>query len=266
MNPLVVPTLIAAAALFWLGRKCEQRLTTRTSRRAFIFGALLLAVPGMVFFAYYTKLLGEPICLYRFRALKGTELTVAGLGLLAGFIHGARLKHPLWAKQLRGFTVPAILGVMVLAPFAKPLIRPLNRTLLADRWQDDVCLQSTPSTCGPASAATIARSLGRSVTEAELARDSLTYGGGTENWYLARALRDRGFQVDLISIAPDAGSFPTSAIAGVKLPQGTGHFIAMIGRDAANYIYGDPLTGKSVATFDQLKTTYEFTGFFLVMK
>src|SRR6478609_1444846 len=180
MNHLLWPTLLLAAALFWLGITAARKLTSSGHRLGFLIAATTLAVPGILFAAYYTKLLGEPIWLYRFRVLPGTELTAAGVGLLAGFVHQARHKYPFWKKQLRTYTVPAILAVVVFAPYAKPLIRPLNRSLLTEQWKDGVCLQSTPSTCGPASAATILKSLRREVTEAELAHDSLTYAGGTE--------------------------------------------------------------------------------------
>lgn len=266
MNHLIWPTLLLTTLLFWLGMVAEKRLTSSSRRLFFLLGSLALAAPGFLFAAYYTKLLGEPIWLYRFRAVPGTELTASGLGLLAGFFHQARHKSTLLKKQFRTWTVPAILVVVTVAPYFKPLIRPLDRSQLTEQWKDGVCLQSTPSTCGPASAATIAKSLGKDVTEAELALESFTYAGGTENWYLVRALRKRGFEVEFNPTAIDAPEFPTPAIAGVKLPQGTGHFIALIGKENSNYVGNDPLTGRFTATFAELKSNYQFTGFFLVIK
>lgn len=266
MNHMLWPTLLMAALLFWIGIKVEQRIAAALNRILFVISAAVLAIPGALFAAYYTKLLGEPIWLYEFRALPGAELTAAGTGLLAGFVHQARHKHPLMKRQLRAFTVPAIFAVVLAAPYAKPLLRPLDKSLLQENWKNGVCLQSTPSTCGPASAATLVRSLGKNGTEAELANESLTYAGGTENWYLVRALRKRGFKPELKLVAPDGLEFPTPAIAGVKLPQGTGHFIALISTDGTNYLGSDPLTGRFTATLTELKSDYRFTGFFLVIK
>jgi hypothetical protein len=266
MNHLLWPTALLAAALFWLGTRVETKLTTPVPRLGFIVIAIVLALPGLLFAAYYTKLLGEPIWLYRFRALRGTELSAAGVGLLAGFLHQVRHKHPQLRKQLRAATVPFILAVIIGAPYVKPLLRPLNHRQLTDRWQDDVCLQSTPSTCGPASAATILKSLGREGTEAELAQESLTYVGGTENWYLARALRRRGVEAEFKFISPDNQSLPTPAIVGVKLPNGSGHFIALSQHDGTNYIGGDPLTGRFSAARTELQSTYQLTGFFLIIR
>ena len=96
-----------------------------------------------------------------------------------------------------------------------------------------------------------------------MAHDSLTYAGGTENWYLARALRKRGFTVEFILADPNVQVFPTPAIAGVKLPQGTGHFIALISSAGTNYVGSDPLTGKFFTSLTELNVDYQFTGFFL---
>ena len=266
MNHLVWPTALLAGMLFWIGSRVEPKLVSRPQRIGFITFAIGIALPGLLFAAYYTRLFGEPIWLYRFRAAPATELTAAGVGLIAGLIHEARQKYGLLRKQLRSLTVPAILAVIIGAPYVKPLIRPLKRNQLSEQWQEGVCLQSTPSTCGPASAATIASSLGKRVTEAELVRDSFTYAGGTENWYLVRALRKRGFEVEFKPTPADAAAFPTSAIAGVKLPQGTGHFIALLNQAGSNYIGSDPLTGRFETTLEEMKANYEFTGFFLVIR
>jgi len=263
MNHMFWPTFFFAVLFFLAGMNAERRFSTNLSRKLFLLLAGIAALPGVLFASYYTKLLGEPIWLYRFRAMPGSELTAAGVGLIAGFTHQVRHKHPWMKRQLRNFTVPAILAVVIGAPYVKPVIRPLNTKQLRENWEDGVCIQSTPSTCGPASAATIARALGRPVTEAELARESLSYAGGTENWYLARALRRRGFAVDFCFYEPDAGSLPTPTIAGVKLPQGTGHFIALLTYDGTNYVCNDPLTGRFQATHAELTGGYRFTGFFL---
>lgn len=266
MNPLFWPTALLATMLFVLGARAEALLTVRAQRLTFLAGAAVLAVPGLIFAAYYTKLLGEPIWLYRFRAIRGTELSAAGVGLIAGFLHHLRHKHPALRRQLRTLTLPAILAILLGAPYLKPLLRPLNPARLGEQWKDGACLQTTPSTCGPASAATILRALGREGTEAELARDSLTYAGGTENWYLARALRQRGVDVTFQFVAPDSPHFPTPAIAGVKLPQGSGHFIALVRQVGTNYLGSDPLTGAFHSPLTGLQSSYRFTGFFLILR
>lgn len=266
MNQMLWPTLLIAVLLFWIGMQMEQKIIVSPSRILFIFAAIALAIPGILFAGYYTKLLGEPIWFYEFRTVPNTELAAAAVGLLAGFIHQARHKHPQMKRQLSAVTIPAIVAVVLAIPYLKPIIRPLDKSQLHEHLEEGVCIQSAASTCGPASAATLVRALGKNATEAELAQESLTSASGTENWYLARALNKRGFQTKFKRIAPDFPHFPTPAIAGVKLDQGAGHFIALLGYDGTNYIASDPLTGRFVTTLSQLKSDYHFTGFFLVIK
>src|SRR4051794_1354270 len=212
MNHMLWPTALFAALLFWLGFRAEREILAPLYRAAFVLGAVILALPAILFVAYYTGVLGEPIWLYEFRARPCTELAAGGIGLVAGFLQRVRHKHPVMKRQVRTFTIPAFLVAIVVTPYLKPILRPLDPSRLHEAWKGGICLQSTGATCGPASAATIVRALGGNATEAELARDSFTYAGGTENWYLVRALRKRGFHPELERVAPEAGRFPTPSI------------------------------------------------------
>lgn len=266
MNHLFWPTAVIAIILFWVGMQTEQRLANRSARIAFLLIASIVAIPGFLFAFYYTKLLGEPIWYYEFRATRFTELTAAGAGLLAGYVHQLRKSVPRLKRQLRTFTLPILFTLIIAVPYLKPVLRPLRKDQLSEQWQGRVCMQSTPATCGPASAATILAMLGVNISEAELAHESLTYAGGTENWYLVRALRKRGRQASYHKVDPDEPTFPTPSIAGVQLQHGTGHFTALIGREGTNYIVGDPLTGETTSSLATFRSQYTFTGFFLSIK
>ena len=266
MNPMFWPTTVLAVLLFWIGTKAEQRIISPWIRNVFLLVAAVIAVPGFLFVFYYSKLLGQPPWFCEFRSWPYTELAGGGVGLLLGFVHQFRHKSPVLRRQLRLATVPVILAVVLTVPFVKPLVRPLDTQQLQERWQEGVCIQSTPSTCGPASAATILRSLGKDVTEAELARECFTYAGGTENWYLARSLRKRGCTAEFRRLTPDTNELPVPAIAGVKLREGAGHFIALLSRDGTNYLGSDPLTGKFTASLAELRSEYLFTGSFIAIK
>src|SRR5260370_33026524 len=65
------------------------------------------------------------------------------------------------------------------------------------------CLQTTYSTCGPASSASLLQAFGQDASEQQLARESFTSKGGTEIWYLARAFRRRGFRTNFVIQSPD---------------------------------------------------------------
>lgn len=257
-NWLLIPVLVMAAALFVLGVVLERRRVPGA-----VWAALLAALPGLVFVVFYLHLFDQAAWFYHFRALPYTELTAAGVGLLAGYVYS--WFEPDTAGQRAAFfsIVLLLLGV----PYLKPILVPLDLATLQDRWNGDVCLQSTLSTCGPASAATILRRLGLHVTERELARECFTYRGGTENWYLIRALRRRGLSARA-TVRGSSDPVPAPAIAGVVLrgsaiTSGAGHFIAILERSGSRITIADPLRGLEILDVAALARRYKLTGFFL---
>ena len=220
--------------------------------------ACLAALPGATFTLYYTHLLPEHAWYYEFRSWPGTEFLVAftgaACGVIASFLPGAGRFLPLLAAA--GFSV---------IPFLKPIVSLVSTGTFRDRWDGDVCLQSTPSTCGAASTASVLRAFHISATEAEIAVDAYSYSHGTEAWYLARAARARGLQAafDFTSgFKPERG---LPAVVGVRI--GTlGHFIAVLGMENGKYITGDPLRGRELLSRAELEQRYKFTGFHLRIK
>lgn len=268
MNPFFWPTLALAVILFWLGQRLFERTRNRTARAALWILAVGAALPGFVFAIYYTKLLGEPLWLYRFRAIPGSELSAAGLGLLTGFLQASRSHSQRFKRLTSAVGIPVILGFVLCAPYLKPLLRPLLLTNSPNDLSEGVCRQSTPSTCGPASAVTLAHRTGIELNEHDLARASFTSAGGTENWYLVRALRARGLQPEFMRLEANPASLPSPAIAGVKLKYatGTGHFIPILGETNGQYQIGDPMRGLETMTLQRLCELYDFTGFFILIK
>ena len=127
-------------------------------------------------------------------------------------------------------------------------------------------MQSTFSTCGPSSAATLLKAFGQAASEKQLASECLTSRGGTEIWYIARAFERRGFHTQVLIQPWDSLSPPSPAIAGVVLPGGAGHFIAIMSETSEDVTIGDPMKGKLVVRRADLKSYYRFTGFFLVIQ
>jgi hypothetical protein len=226
---------------------------------------LLAALPGAVFVAYYFKVLGEPIWLYEFRSLPGSELAAAGAGFLAGCLHG-RFSTSARFRTIVGNRLFAILLFFgLIGPYVKPLLLPPRWSQFEDRWSDGVCLQTSESSCGPACAATLLRQLGQPASEKEIARESYTSRHGTENWYLARALRRHGAPVQFILQTDASQPWPCPAIAGVRLGE-SGHFITILRCQGDKYVIGDPLGGQHAQSQADWRNVYQFTGFCLVFK
>jgi hypothetical protein len=189
MNWLIIPTLILALLLFFVGLRTMQQFTSAKARALLVALFLILGLPGVLFSLYYLHGLDDVVWFYAFRSLPFTELTAAGAGLFAGAL-AELLKRTKLAS--RAFLL-ALLTLGIIAPYLKPLIAPVPSHHFSEKWQDNVCLQSTASSCGAASAATLFRSFGVSLSEHAIAKECFTYLGGTENWYIARAFQRRGY-------------------------------------------------------------------------
>lgn len=206
----------------------------------------------MLFAAYYLHFFDSWAWFYNFRAAPYSELAASGLGLGAGTIHRWIGGKPL---------APAVLFAVLFVPYAKPLLSPVDLTKLSAEKTGEACLQSTPSTCGPASAASLLRTFGIQASERELAEEAMTSRSGTEVWHLARALRRRG----IASTAITDGAIHAPAIAGVLLRGNSGHFIAVMSVNSETVTIMDPMHGVSTLTHAELTKRYRFTGFFLVL-
>lgn len=254
MNPnwLGILSAILALVAFCVVYRGVRKWSVRR-RILFALAACIAALPGASLAVYYAHVIPETSWYYQFRSIAGTELLIVWIGVAGGLI----------ATLLpRVLLIVPLLGVVAFsaAPILKPFINPIPKDAWQNTWDGEVCLQSTSSTCGAASTATILKHFGVEVTEAELAAEAHSYGGGTEAWYLARAARSRGFDVDF-KFTP---GFPTEnglpAVVGVRLGS-IGHFIPIIGLEGNRYRVGDPLRGQERLSREELLERYEFTGF-----
>ena len=261
MNPLFFPVVALAALLFYAGNKAGLRATTARERLPWAIAGTVCAVPAVLFATYYFHWFDDAAWFYRFRSAPWTELTAAGAGLLAGLLYA-------WLAVIGRawrIAVPALLLAGLFVPYMKAVVAPLDAAMLTDHCRDGVCLQSTASTCGPASAASILRLFNIEETERTLAREAFTTSGGTENWYLARALRRRGFPVEYVIIERPVTRLPYPSVAGVRLPGGAGHFIAVLAETGDAYVIGEPMRGRLSVPKARLRDAYDFTGFFMVV-
>jgi hypothetical protein len=266
----MVTALIATLAVFLAtgaaGAIARARLHRPTVRGIALVAGLLLALPCASFAAYYLHWWDEPILLYRFRALPGSELAAGLSGLLAGW-WAHLLAHDHRRAVRMATLLLAVFPLLLVIPYLKPLLSPLDLEHLGDHWQDGICLQTSGSTCGPSCAATLLKAQGRLVSERSMAEAARTTASGTECWYLIRAMRQEGMDVSLITTEANPPRLPWPAIAGTRIGEraGVGHFITVLGETAKGYVIGDPLRGRLELAREEIGTTRWFTGFFITV-
>ncbi|HET6930569.1 MAG TPA: cysteine peptidase family C39 domain-containing protein [Candidatus Acidoferrum sp.] len=259
---LVVTTVILLGiGLFWVGGKLWNGFQSRVARVVLLLVSCVLALPGVLYTLYYSHLFDRATWFYNLRIFPFSELFACGLGLLAGIIFA----HLDLDSTVQKCAIPVGLAIFLSVPYLKPLLDPVDLESLKTNCAGEVCLQSTPSTCGPNSVATILKLLGDAVSERQIAQEAFTSHSGTEIWYLARVLQHRGFSTKVIQQVPSELNPPVPSVAGVVLPGGVGHFIAVTRRDGDRFVLADPLKGKIEVQHSDLAATYHFTGFFLAV-
>ena len=234
-------------------RLLHSQRNTRKIGAAFLLG--ILAIPAALYSVYYLHILPEKEWFYTLRSYPASDFLVIFQGAAAGAF------ATLLPRKLLILPLFCTLA-LALAPSIKPLLNQLPPEALEEKWEDGVCLQSTSSTCGPASIATILKHLGTNASEREIASYAHTSGSGTEAWYLARYVRKRGLEPTFVfgeNFIPD-GKFP--AVVGVKV-SGYGHFIAVLEVSDKLVTFADPLSGRHTLPLEQFLVRFEFTGFHL---
>ncbi len=263
MNPIFIPTLLLAIIIFI----ATWKVVRRQSATLVCVVGLLAAVPAVLFAVYYLKVLGEAKWFYTFRSWPFTELSAAGVGVVAGWLQFQREQNSWIKRTFSVFFIPGLMVLGVTVPYAKQILMPADLEAYSDTWSNGVCLQSSESSCGPASVATLLRASGQSVTEKQIAQESFTTKRGTENWYLLRTIQRHGADAHFFVTLAGMENIQYPAIAGVILKGcgGAGHFIAILGEDNGKLIIGDPLVGRREIPRKMLSEIYAFTGFYIVI-
>lgn len=256
MNPLGAISVVASMAAFAFA---QSRLGGRSFRTRAIALIVLgpLSIPSMLFAVYYLHLLPDQAWFYTLRSWMGTEFLVVFLGAAGGAAAALLPRFLTILPLFVSFTLAVI-------PYLKPLMMPLPDDAFHEQWEGDACLQSTASTCGPASTATILKSLGVHASEREIARAAYSYLGGTEAWYLSRFVRSRGLCARFDFKTGFQPSVGLPAVVGVRLGD-QGHFIAVLRMDGDQVTFADPLNGIQQLPLTAFRRKYRFTGFHMIV-
>lgn len=252
VNPWGVAAVLLTIGSFVVTWNFAKR-TSVIVRLAMFSAFVLLSAPAVLYTIYYLHLLPEMAWFYTLRSWTGSEFLAVFIGCaggsLATFLPNMAMGVPL-------FGVIAFTAI----PYLKPVLAPLEQSDLRNEWKDGVCLQSTASTCGPASISTILAAMGETTSEGEIVREAFTYSGGTEAWYLGRCLRSRGFEpeFEFEDEFDSRGRFP--AMIGVRAGA-AGHFIAVLSVSDGIVRFADPLVGLEELPIAEFARRNSFTGF-----
>ena len=173
------------------------------------------------------------------------------------------------ARRLRGLLY-LLMGIGVLnftiLPFLLPVFTGKDMANTQTYVSDNICLQTTNYTCGPASAVTALRLLGVDASEADIALEARTTRiYGTAEDLLADAI-EKEHRTENISCS--VSSFKSveqlknicPVIATIKHSFLIDHYITILEVTDCRVITGDPLVGKKVYSLSEFEKIWRFSG------
>jgi predicted double-glycine peptidase len=257
MNPnwLGLGTVAGALLLAWWVEP-KLRLRSRLLRWGALAVGFLLSVPALWISLYYTHLVPETEFFYEMRAARFSELLQLPVALFAASWLS------LISSRMHGYLLMFVVGGLLL-PWLKPIVVPLSESQrMTRRAEPGVVLQTYPSTCGPACVCNILLRHGLAADEREVAAACHTYQGGTEAWYLARYLRERGIDAKFRFTDWPEQEVRLPAIFGVM--QGRfGHFIVVLSAKDGQVDCINPAGGRWTGPLDRFLRTHRLTRFHL---
>jgi hypothetical protein len=157
-----------SAVAFWVALHIMRRATSERAN--------LLAIALLLLMAWYTVALWHSVAMTRLLPFRNVVVLGNWFPPAAAFLAGLVWSLP----QVRQNRRRILVGGLALAG-TYSMVHPLlgEHPTCHDRWRGDVCLQTSPSTCSAASAATLLRSVGIDASEHEMAELCLTRKGTT---------------------------------------------------------------------------------------
>ncbi len=254
--------VFALACVFaWIGYKITQRkskawiISFCVLFPPVIFVILLNRVPTMVYSSVFSKL-----------AQGRLEFVIMAICLPC--IFGLLVPRLPIKRQQIVVAIFAAIGTsyFVIVPFLDPVFLYVKMKG-TDTWiENGVCIQTTNSTCGAASAVTALRQLGIEAQERELAlAASTTRSWGTSEHMLAKAIkrkyRDVGIHCSVkVFDEPEQLKNCCPVIAIVKYRPMVDHYVAVLDVDDKKVLIGDPLSGRVQLTHKEFVEKWRKIG------
>lgn len=229
----------------------------------------------------WARLLPDSAVLYWSNWMPALLLFTAGLAR-----HAEGLRH--WRRPITVSLLAALAVAYVVMPVARPWFAPVT-TATSEGWRDHVCLQSHPSTCGAAAAATLMHLKGLPGDEKTMTRACLTSRYGTVPLGLYRGLAFEagrfGRSARVASTNPkqwdELDQLPNVALVhfdrgGAKTPlyrllgrrglerDGEGHAVVVIKRTSnGRWLIADPAVGRVQWTDEEFLSRFSGDAIYL---
>lgn len=263
--------VLLSAVLAWLGLWLGQRLRRST--------ALVVLAVDVAFMAVFASCWQDRLWLARLLPLSALPVVGNWLPLAAGLLVGLAWRLIPGGAVRKSLSLVPLMGLGVWALYVPLLQRP---PYCGNAWIGGIAIQTSPTTCSPAAAATFLRGYGISATENEMADLCLTREKGTTLHGLYRGLvlktrrtewcvRIVGGEVErlrpmrgpvIVPLLPTRGS----AGRGDGFLPGVGHTVVLLGFHGQRLEIGDPSAGREFWRIDEMQRLWTGQGMILVRR
>jgi hypothetical protein len=225
-----------------------------------------LAIIGLLLFSTYVNISAFASAFAWFSGGQARFIVIGFAVTMGSMTLLGRLKRPL----LKTVVVTAMIGAVIwgaMLPLFMPVLMKENLAKLQTKMDaDNVCVQSTAYTCGPAAAVTALRRLGLTAHEGEMAILSHSSPiSGTLPWCLYKAIKNRyaseGLDCHLRHF--DSVSQLREAevtLAVVKDAFLLDHCVAVIEVDDDTVTIADPVLGQMKMSHKDFESVWRFYG------
>lgn len=123
-----ISLLVLTGFLWLLGVLFSSAAKTDFSRTILFLIGCFASIPAFLFALYYFHFFDSSEWYFKLRILNHSEFLAAGVGFLGGVIRYDNLV--LSKRKPSSFLTIFVIGVILFVPYMKPLLRPLNVSLL----------------------------------------------------------------------------------------------------------------------------------------
>ncbi|MBN1918946.1 MAG: hypothetical protein JW889_13650 [Verrucomicrobia bacterium] len=192
------------------------------------------------------------------------DIYLIGIAAIIGIVPCMHKVRPVRTRALLGVFMLVLLTRSSVLPLAGPVLDRAEMAQLPTVFdQNNVCLQTTSYTCGPASLVSALHRFDIKETESNAALETLCNSfSGTRSRdivdYVNRAYGDRGLHASYRYVASvdELRALGGVVIAEVKSNFWMDHFVAIVGWDGTSPIVADPSYGQFRATEEAFAKTW----------
>ncbi|MCE5199260.1 hypothetical protein LLG39_09825 [bacterium] len=258
MRIYAIPALLIGILTFIGFRIAYIRSSNVAVRVGLILAGLVLAIPAVLFTSNYMLLIPYADWFFNAHTLPGVEASSGLVGALLGIMFASSKLRPSKLNfPVLSFCTILASGLLI-APFAKQLLYGVDYSNLTNKWNNGICLQTSSYTCVPACVSTLIRMQGGNIAEPELARAAGTTKHGTETWYLARALKKRGYKAHFHNVR-SLRNAPVPSVVSVNLGD-IRHVVVLLAKDENGLTIGEPLRGRHSYKWSVFQKSYHPDG------